>query len=364
MRILGRILAPLTLLEWGGILTYFYFSGRIAAFLHPMFRPLVLVTGILLLITAFCVAIFHGEECGHGHDQPVDHEHSHSHDKLSVGGFLAFLILFLPLALAAKISPDSYGANLIKNRGLVEDIRSIPGAASSFASRSKSIASGSLQQEPPVTITADATPSSRPKYIGVPEQTPLPKQNPDAEPPLPSNDYEQPIPPSPNASSPNDSPQDNTEVIGDAVVTYENPFLKPNKSGCIKAEVVDLLYAAQEPFTRKDFEGKKIEIIGQLVPNKSKAGSKSAVTAGSFKLLRLVMVCCAADAMPVAVKVQTKLPPMTMRDMQWLKVTGRVHYQPRSKADSDGVDYGDQPEPVIVADSITKISAPQEKYLY
>jgi uncharacterized repeat protein (TIGR03943 family) len=349
MRILGRVLAPLTLLEWGGILTYFYFSGRIAAFLHPMFRPLVLVTGMLLLITALCVAIFHEEECGHDHDHSEDQEHSHSQDKLSVGGFLAFLILFLPLALAAKISPDSYGANLIKNRGLVEDIRSIPGAASSFASRSKSIASGSLQQEPPVTITAEATPSSRPKYIGVPEQTPLPRQNPDAEPPLPSNDYEQPIPPSPNASPPNE---------------FVNEFLKPNKSGCIKAEVVDLLYAAQEPFTRKDFEGKKIEIIGQLVPNKSKAGSKSAVTAGSFKLLRLVMVCCAADVMPVAVKVQTKLPSMTMRDMQWLKVTGRVHYQPRSKADSDGVDYGDQPEPVIVADSITKISAPQEKYLY
>ena len=57
---------------------------------------------------------------------PKIREHSHSHDRLSLGGFLAFLILFLPLALAAKISPDSYGANLIKNRGLVEDIRSIP----------------------------------------------------------------------------------------------------------------------------------------------------------------------------------------------------------------------------------------------
>jgi uncharacterized repeat protein (TIGR03943 family) len=344
MKTFARILAPLTLLEWGGILTYFYFSGRIAAFLHPMFRPLVLVTGILLLITAFCVAIFHEEECGHGHDHSEDHEHSHSHDKLSVGGFLAFLILLLPVALAAKISPDSYGANLIKNRGLVEDIRSIPGAASSFASRSKSITSETSQQQPSVTITADTTPSSPPKYVGVPEQTPLPKQNPDAESSLPSNDYEQPNP------SPNQP--------------WVNEALKPNAAGYIKAEIVDLLYAAQEPFTRKDFEGKNVELIGQLVPNKSKAGSKSAVTAGSFKLLRLVMVCCAADAMPVAVKVQTKLPPMTMRDMQWLKVTGRVHYQPRSKADSDGVDYGDQPEPVIVADSIRKISAPQEKYLY
>jgi uncharacterized membrane protein YcgQ (UPF0703/DUF1980 family) len=226
----------------------------------------------------------------------------------------------------------------------VEDIRSIPGAASSFASRSKSITSETSQQEPAVTITADTTPSSPPKYVGVPEQTPLAKQNPDAESPLPSNDYEQPNP------SPNQP--------------WVNEALKPNAAGYIKAEIVDLLYAAQEPFTRKDFEGKNVELIGQLVPDKSKAGSKSAVPAGSFKLLRLVMVCCAADAMPVAVKVQTKLPPMTMRDMQWLKVTGRVHYQPRSKADSDGVDYGDQPEPVIVADSIRKISAPQEKYLY
>ena len=75
MKTFARILAPLTLLEWGGILTYFYFSGRIAAFLHPMFRPLVLVTGILLLITAACVAIFHEDECSHEHDHEAGHGH-------------------------------------------------------------------------------------------------------------------------------------------------------------------------------------------------------------------------------------------------------------------------------------------------
>jgi uncharacterized membrane protein YcgQ (UPF0703/DUF1980 family) len=354
MKIFARILAPLTLLEWGGILTYFYFSGRIAAFLHPMFRPLVLMTGILLLITAICVAIFREDECGHDHEEEHahdedSHQHGHSHDRLSFGGFLAFLILLLPLALAAKISPDSYGANLIKNRGLVEDIRSIPGAASSFANRKKSIestdASATSGQEPSLTVRADATPSSPPKYIGVPEKTIISKQNSDSEPPLPSNEYEQPIPAQSNPPPPND-------------------FLKPDKSGHIKAEVVDLLYAAQEPSTRKDFEGKDIELIGQLVPNKPKAEAKSTAPAGSFKLLRLVMVCCAADAMPVAVKIETKLPPMAIHDMQWLKVTGRVHFQPRAKGDSDGVDYGDYPEPVIVADSIKKVEAPKEKYLY
>jgi uncharacterized repeat protein (TIGR03943 family) len=360
MRILGRILAPLTLLEWGGILTYFHFSGRIAAFLHPMFRPLVLVTGILLLITAACVAIFREEGSSHEHEHEEDDsedqdQHSHSHDRLSFGGFLAFLILLLPLALAAKISPDSYGANLIKNRGLVEDIRSIPGAASSFADRARSAKSTddatASEQEPSLTVTADATPSPRPKktYVGIPEQAAAPQRNPDSEPTLPSNDYEQRIPPSPSVSPPNE---------------FVNPALKPDKSGCIKTQIMDLLYAAQEPFTRKDFDGKEVELIGQVVPTKLKKGTIAAAPPGSFKLLRLVMVCCAADAMPVAVKVETKLPVAETREMQWLKVTGKVHYRPRSKDDPDSVDYGDQPEPVIVADSIKKISAPREIYLY
>jgi uncharacterized membrane protein YcgQ (UPF0703/DUF1980 family) len=78
----------------------------------------------------------------------------------------------------------------------------------------------------------------------------------------------------------------------------------------------------------------------------------------------MVMVCCAADAMPVAVKIETNLPPMEIRQMQWLKVTGRVHYQPRPKGESDGIDYGDYPEPVVVADSIKKTEPPREKYLY
>jgi uncharacterized repeat protein (TIGR03943 family) len=361
MKTFARILAPLTLLEWGGILTYFYFSGRIAAFLHPMFRPLVLVTGVLLLITAVCVAIFREEECTHDHDHEhseehshdEDHEHGHSHDTLSFGGLLAFAILLLPLALAAKISPDSYGANLIKNRGLVQDIRSIPGAASSFANRAKSIQSTGVSatsgQKPSLSVTADTTPSSLKKYIGVPEQTPMRQQNPDAEPALPSNDYEQPIPKPSNASSPDE---------------FVNPALKPDKSGHIKTEVVDLMYAAQEPFTRKDFEGKDVELIGQLVPIKVKAGAESKVPAGSFELFRLVMVCCAADAMPVAVRIEGKPQPKGFREMQWLKVTGRVHYRPRIREEGDETDYGDIPEPVIVADSIKKIEAPREKYLY
>ena len=53
--------------------------------------------------------------------------------------------------------------------------------------------------------------------------------------------------------------------------------------------MVDLLYAAQDPSLRTDFENKKIEMIGQLMPdNVSNASGKR------FKLVRMFMVCCAA----------------------------------------------------------------------
>ena len=40
-----------------------------------------------------------------------------------------------------------------------------------------------------------------------------------------------------------------------------------------------------------------------------------------------------------------------------------VHYS-RIRDEGDETDYGDIPEPVIVVDSIKKIEAPLEKFLY
>jgi uncharacterized repeat protein (TIGR03943 family) len=389
MKNLGRILAPLTLLEWGGILIYFYYSGRIAAFLHPLFRPLVLATGILLVLTAVCVAIFHEDDCSHiSHDH--DHEqdlaehdqHSHSHGNLSARRFLAFLILLLPLALAAKISPDSYGANLINNRGLVEDVRGLPGISSRLAKSGpkrvspaspapaaspslaeqgealrQSINAAALalksqaQQSSPgeaqpirqqELATADATAMTSPAKSA--EET----KRAEDEVPLPSNDE-----------------AENSEQIGDATVTYQNDFLKPNKAGNIKVEITDLLYAAQEPSSRKDFEGKRVELIGQLVRPKARGASARIVDPNTFRVMRLVMVCCAADAMPAALKIQSVQKPDDQREMSWLKVTGVVHFRPRAKSVSDdGIDYGDYPEPVIVAEKIVNTPAPREKFIY
>jgi uncharacterized repeat protein (TIGR03943 family) len=388
MKTLGRILAPLTLLEWGGILIYFYYSGRIAAFLHPLFRPLVLVTGILLVMTAACVAIFHEDDCSHmsndhdhEHDLAEPDQHTHSHGNLSVRRFLAFLILLLPLALAAKISPDSYGANLINNRGLVEDIRGLPAISGRLARsgpekvslaspapaappslakqgealrKSMNAAAIALKSQPQQSLPGETQPAGPPELASTdPAAMPSPGQptektkRPEDEVPLPSNDD-----------------AENSEQIGDATVTYQNDVLKPNKAGNIKVEITDLLYAAQEPSSRKDFEGKRVELIGQLVRPKARGASAKIVDPNTFRVMRLVMVCCAADAMPAALKIQSVQKP-DESEMSWLRVTGVVHFRPRPKSvGDDGIDYGDYPEPVIVAEKIVNTPAPREKFIY
>jgi uncharacterized membrane protein YcgQ (UPF0703/DUF1980 family) len=354
MKLLARTLAPLTLLEWGAILAYFYFSGRLAAFLHPMFRPLVLITGLLLIASAACVALFPEEECAHGHDDSSLHEH----DAFSAKSLLAFLILFLPFALAAIVSPDDYGATIVRNRGLVEDIRGLP-AVTGANFRASAVTSPNESASTPARVAPLAQRRKQlPEPInasgGDPNELALPQTSSASEPPLPASD-----------------PVENedgtvTEQVGDATVTYENDFLKPNKQGNIQAQVTDLLYAAQEPGTRKDFEGKRVELIGQFVSEKTSQARQSATTdSHSFHLLRLVMVCCAADMMPAAVKVQPATKFERTKEMGWLKIAGVCHFRPRAKEiGDDGIDYGSYPEPVITADQITTTKAPKEKYIY
>jgi len=64
-------------------------------------------------------------------------------------------------------------------------------------------------------------------------------------------------------------------------------------------------------------------------------------------------MCCAADARPVAVTVQTsqaaKLP-----EMSWIKVTGKATFP---------VEAG-RSVPVVEADSVTPTDAPPESFIY
>ena len=315
---LTRFLAPLTLLEWGGILLYFFFSGRIAAFLHPTFRPLIPVAGVLLCITAL-VLLFGGSECC-GHDEEEGHVHTHEHSGFR--NVLSFLILLLPIALATGFSPDAYGANMVRNRGLVSTAPTLPRSAASRPAPTPVAYVG--VEQPAVT----ATPVPAVQRAG---ESPAPTLA-VGEPPLPTEDGK----PEPTAS-PAPSPQ------------FQNPSLKLNARGHLEADLLDLVYAAEDPSMMKDFAGQTIEVIGQVVHRKEAEHEK-----GPFQLIRFVMSCCAADAQPIAVLVDYPKAKSDFKSMTWVKVTGRVEFR----------QAGPTWYAAITPIEVKPTAAPADQYLY
>ncbi len=113
---LNRWLPPFTLAIWGSMLLYFYLSGRIAAFLHPNFRPGVLVAGVVLMLLAAGAAYGGDAVC-------CDEESSCSHSlgRFTFGKVLSFATLLLPLLLAFSATKDGFGLAAIENRGIITD---------------------------------------------------------------------------------------------------------------------------------------------------------------------------------------------------------------------------------------------------
>lgn len=110
-RTLVHLLSVAMLFLWGGVLLYFYISGRLTNYLPPdgIFRPMVLVSGIGLAVLglfnlltmgaedAGCEGHDHGhshddhdhKDCGHDHahkhGEGCGHDHSHDHNHGACG---------------------------------------------------------------------------------------------------------------------------------------------------------------------------------------------------------------------------------------------------------------------------------------
>ncbi|MFY8215327.1 MAG: TIGR03943 family putative permease subunit [Chthoniobacterales bacterium] len=95
-------------------------------------------------------------------------------------------------------------------------------------------------------------------------------------------------------------------------------YLTRNAKGQIVTEALDLLYAAEEPSMRQDFEGQEVEMIGQFMPANSNNPNGN-----RFNLVRMFMLCCAADAQPLAILVQPQ-DFQIFPDMTWVKVSGKA----------------------------------------
>lgn len=309
-RILARSLPAITLFSWSAMLLYFYFSGRLNHYLIETYRPLVLATGLLLPVVALGL-LFTGKGIVVAAEDEADGmafgvRGAGSDAKLRPGQLIAFLVLLLPVGAAATVRTDGFSSRAILNRGIVENASGMPQSSMSFTPPAPAIAA----------VTAPS--ASRPA-------APL-------EPPLPTADGQ--------SAPANDAPG------ADRVDATQ--YLRKSPEGLPIVEVVDLLFAADDQSMRPDFEGKQVEMIGQFLPDRG--GSKM-----KFQLVRMFMLCCAADARPVAVTIEAPGTLEGMTEMSWVKVVGKVKFA----AGADG-----KMTAVVQADRILPTNPPAEIMLY
>lgn len=127
-KILDRWLPSLTLGVWGGILFYFYASGRLAHFLHPSFRPGVVIASVVLLVMAAFLARGDGGDGEEAAAACCDEEAcGHPLSRNTGGRFLTFGVLLLPLWLTFSVSPNGFSLNTIENRGVIVDADALGG---------------------------------------------------------------------------------------------------------------------------------------------------------------------------------------------------------------------------------------------
>lgn len=112
----------------------------------------------------------------------------------------------------------------------------------------------------------------------------------------------------------------------------------------IAVEITDLLRAETVEPLRNLLAGKNVAVVGQFV-----AGP----TEQNFRLTRMFIWCCAADARPIHVTVEVSTPAY-VPDFQWVRVIGRPEYS---------IDGG-HPHLLVKAYSVVPIKAPKDAMLY
>jgi uncharacterized repeat protein (TIGR03943 family) len=153
------------------------------------------------------------------------------------------------------------------------------------------------------------------------------------------------------ASAPmwNDSEQGGGELPDPSSLPAEEEgveYFTRGPDGAIQLETMDMLYAAEEAPVREEFADQKVSVIGQYAPPTDGA-------AAGFNLVRMFIVCCAADAQPVAVPVAGP-QPKDVPPMSWIRVTGIARFKPEN-----GVFI-----PAVEAEKVEQVEAPRETVLY
>lgn len=277
-----RTLTTLALGVWALLMLWFWVSGRVADYLHPQFHTGVAIAGFGLL--ALLPLWLWATARNSRVCCSCSHEdHDHGHRAAKAWSVLVFAVLVVPVAMAAFVSPGQFGEAALRNRGLVGDVSLLPSAPP---------LGGSWETAPTV---ADS-----------------------------------------------DNIPDVADLGGDEGVEY---FTRA-ADGAIQLEIIDLLYAAQEPALRETFENERVAVVGQYAPATDKNSS-------DFDLVRMFVVCCAADARPLGVRVLSTEKP-DVPGMAWVRATGVARF----------VGEGEAVEPRLELEKVEPVDPPADKLVH
>ena len=308
----------MTLAVWSAVLLGTYFTGRLTAFLHPSFRPGVMIAGFVLAAIALLIA-----------SKPVppeccaDATCTHPLSRSKSGRWLSFLILVLPVSIAAWLSPEHFSKQAFEQRGVVTDATGLgvrqPPKATPLANKPATPLESSTTNASPTApvLKQDAAPVSPPPVVSAPPAEPL------------------------AAATTNSS-----TTTGESAIPE---YLQKTPEGFVIVEVLDMLYAVQDSQLRKDFEGRTVQLIAQMMPQKAAPGGAE----NRFKAVRMFMTCCAADARPVSTLVETS-PLPELPEMTWVRIVGKATFP---------VENGKRAA-VIQATSVQQTKPPEESMLF
>jgi hypothetical protein len=226
------------------------------------------------------------------------------------------LALFAPLAAGVALSKDSFDQRAVLNRGFVQDITKLPVRSNTSA---PGVGSQANQVIPPEALGADNDQTA---------SEPLPQDSPSV----------------PNSVGPSGAQSGAANPAVPSGDEGSAQYLPKAPDGNVALEVSDLLYAEQEESLRKIVGDKTIEVIGQYLPG---------ANANQFKLVRMFIVCCAADARPIALPVEANGQP-NVSEMGWVRVTGKAAF----------IQNSDRTNVVMKADKVESIDPPAEAMLY
>lgn len=402
-RIVIHLVSVALLLIWGGVMLYFYASGRIVNYLPPLsegwFRPMALAGGIGLIILGIfniatmgsddagcddcghdhahkhgddCCGHDHKHDCGHDHGHAHSHSHDHKHDEAGCCGHdhghspthahdhghshehhdhhdHAHGILEESGAIGRTVAILILGVPIMVAAALTPD---------RFSARAV-INKGLYSPNYSDTSRADQfslrkTDDRKPANSAVAKVQDQPPAGSVTEPGKVVDAAGKPMEETPPSAAPagkagTDAPPAAAQSYGSFTLEDLKQQVPMSSDGNFILEVPELFYTAGDLEVQKVITGQMIETTAQVLPEKvnNEDGKR-------LRIFRMLVQCCAADARPFSVPVEFEEKAPDLKEMTWVKLVGKMEYRQENG----------QTVPLIKATKIEETTEPDSSLMY